>query len=442
MGNKTVWAKYWPAALFAVSNIAALTLVIKANSAYDAPATDAAYQASAESWVAPAADDPFDPVNSTANVDGKQPLLWDFGSDFDLDKTESSGSVGFLEAAKNRFKDLKDKAAQTVRRDQRKARERDLLSRPWNVNYYSTDGSYLGRHSISPPWGGDLPPLSPFENYSVKTGGHDLTVTSDGNRTIIVRVDPQWFKDNESMAEFLTDMTDRMIIAGIQPQVQVGRTDDSSLGVDAGRQGSRLPSAVLLPPEAKPIKIATTRIPAGQALPKPPADVMAPEPPPAFNAQLSNQLPPPPEDIRNVPAPGPLPAMPGGNATATRPNGATTTPKPAAPATPQPDAKPAAATPAPTPEPKPEAKPQPKPVAETKPEPKVRLQVQLSQIADKRRAEEAVSRLRGAGFGGSLRQTSSGLGYWVVYSRVFTSRKEANAALSKIRGMGYDAWFM
>jgi len=314
MASKTVWAKYWPAALFAVSNVAALTLVIKANSAVDAPADDSSYPATAtaEPWGTPGTDDPFDPVNSSANIDGKSPLLWDFGSDFDLDQpVGEQRSLGFLDAAKNRLRQLKDKAANSARQGQRQARERELLSQPWNLNYYDPAGNFLGRQSISPPWVGNIPPLPPLDNYSLKTGGHDVSVSTDGNRTMILRVDPQWFKDTSSMALFVSELADKMIVAGIQPQVEVGRTASSStLGVDAGMPGARPPIAVVLPPDARPVRVATGRIPVSQPLPKPPADIRTGSAPPAFNPQLGERLPPP-RRIRAQPA-GTVPPMPDG----------------------------------------------------------------------------------------------------------------------------------
>lgn len=453
MASKAAWAKYWPAALFAVSNIAALTLVIKANSAVDAPADTDPYSTASQPWDTPAADDPFDPVNSSANIAGNSALLWDFGSDFDLDRPPAdTGSMGFLDAAKNRLRELKNTATDAARRDKRKARERELLSRPWNLNYYDNAGNFLGRHSISPPWAGEIPPLPALDNYQLRTGGHDVSITTDGNRTMILRVDPQWFKDTASMSEFVRELADKMIVAGIQPQVEVGRTAsaDSALGVDAGQPGVKPPMAVVLPPEAKPLRLAGSRIPATQPLPKPPADIRQGAAPPVFDSNLGDRLPPPPDDIRNPAEPGPLPPMPVGTATATRSNGATVSRRTAGPLGPtagdttadtpaRSEAKPTSAADPPKPEAKPEPPPEPQP--EAKPEPKVRLQIQLSQIADKRRAEEAVSRLRGAGYGGAMRQSSGGLGYWVVQTRVFTSRKEANAALAKIKSMGYDAWF-
>lgn len=430
MTKRLALGKYWPVALFAVSNIAAVTLVIKANTGYQAPAP-----ATEASWPRTAAAEteftPLDSIDASRTGGDYTPLLFDWGNEFDLDAPRTGGT-SFLSAVGAKIRELGSQADEIARKRRREALESDLMRQPLNVNYYNRSGSFLGRSSFVPPFDYDLPPLSPVSPLQFRSGQHDVAVFGGGDRTIDVQVDPELFRDPQAMTSFITGLTQAMVEAGVQPRVKVAR---APVGPDRG--GLPLPRAEApLPPVRGGAPAATVSV--ATPLPRPPADVVKGAKAPVFQPNLAGSMDhgpliaaaPAADQDQPLTAVAP-PALGPGTSRATAAGDAPAVPAPAAPrvielagsATPPSDTKPVAAAPAP------------------RPEPKVSIRVQLARFPDKVAAERALAKLQDAGFGGVMRRDSgTGLDYWVVYTKAFTSRGAAGEALARIRGMGYEAW--
>lgn len=440
MAKSALLLKYWPATLFVVSNIAAVTLVVKANSSYDPPtATTAPNPAgSDDSWTLlnDPGFEPLDPATAGQASGDYTPLVFDWGDEFDMDRPPLRSSEGFFAGVGTELASYRDTASRATRLALRQDREADLMRRPVRLNYYNSEGSYLGRQSLLPPVDYKLPPLDAMQPFQFRTGGHDVNVTGGPDNTINVQIDPELFKDPEAMTTFVTDLTQAMVAGGVQPQVQIARAPIRTVrgpGVSPA-DDTRGPISPSGPPPLPMLpasqRVASRGISVNTPLPKPPSDILRPQAPPTFNPDLGavNGV----ESIGDDPVdttPPPAPAA------------SSTTSKAATPAAPEKPGRfelPGSDEPATA---KPTAAPEPKPKPEAKPEPKVNIRIQLARFPDKSAAERAVGRLRELGLGGSLRQdTSSGLDFYVVYTKRFDTRSAADRALGQVRGLGYEAW--
>ncbi|MBI2302225.1 MAG: SPOR domain-containing protein [Armatimonadetes bacterium] len=399
------WLRYWPAALFMVSMAGVFLLTWKARALYEN-----AESTGAEPRGAVALRDT--PVNELpAPVEGGAvPTLFDFGAGSPPAQAAEVHKPGLFEQINNRLSNVASNARAALRQADLTRREDALIG----GRLFDPD-DYLASHPL-PPLDLSVPPIVPlFPGELSARNRAALLGNADG--TVSLTFDPAKFRDDAAMRAFILDLTRDLISAGYRPDIKI-------VSRPAG-PGATKPDA--------PLRMAG--IPLDRALPKPPADIAAPAAGPVFRPNLPTGDATPSAGIGALPDVVAVGAPPPGVAAAKdRPASADvrglagrkpTTPggdvdlagsdaHPAQPRTPLP----------------------PKPAAE----PRVALRIHLASTPDRKAAEASLAKLQENGLGGSLNRTHDGLDYFVVQSKVFTRRSEAERELARVRGWGYEAW--
>ncbi|MCC7492324.1 MAG: SPOR domain-containing protein [Fimbriimonadaceae bacterium] len=441
--KRAILLKYWPAALFAISNVAAITLVLRANRSYEEPALPPA-----ASGPAIASFEPLDAVRASSGSGDYNALLLDWGGEFDVDKTsQRSGGLGLFKGVGTKLSALRFQAASQARLEGRTGREADLLRRPLRLNFYDTDGGFLGQRRYLPPVGYTLPPLPAAGAVPFDFGGGQASVARAGLDALDVQIDPSLFRDPQAMTEFVTNLTQAMVAAGVNPRVRIGAPASVAGGLPAPSGPTLVAMPSTLPP-ARTVGSRVVRIPVSVPLPRPPADIVSGPAAPVYGDLPPGvpepvELPKPPvtpdpePTFRSTPGLGPTTPLP---EKSPPPAASRATPPVTAPARP---AEPPRAAPVVVlggSDEDSRAKPS-GPAAAPKPEPRVSIRIQLARMADEAAARAAAERLSGAGLGGTVtRDSSSGTTYWQVHTKTFRTRSEAAKALAQVRALGYEAW--
>lgn len=427
-------AQYWPAALFTVSYVAAVALVIQANRSYgdDQPAPRTERQD--ESWRT-ADEDPFarlDAVDPEQTGGSHVPLLLnDFGEQFDTDfrtQRERRGLMALVGRVTDAVDVFREKALHQRRLEQRAEREAETGGRRLGISWWDSErpSRFLGSSDlVLPPELGDLPPLASSGSWSID----GASVYAASPRRLDIRVDPELFRDEAAMAEFIAKLRLALVMQGLEPEFRVA--DDTGGTAPAGSRviAQAPPTAPARPPSLPVVRAET----APTQIRRAPAEVLRGVPEPEFNPDLvpgdGSVVLAPPRSAANAAEPPPI-----------RPSAS---PQPLGP--PPPDVR--------RPEPEPPKPPTRVVLAgsDEGPEPPARpaqpaedgpvaIRIRLASFPSQAAADRALGQLREAGIEGSKYKTTDGLDFWIVHTRVFSNRRDANAALAKIRGLGYEAW--
>lgn len=435
------WLRYWPAALFVLCNLGVLAMVHRARRIYEGAAElESSWQAESDWRRDPSGADWRPP--ETPEQFGLLPMLKDWNTRADaegLPITPGDDSGSLLRRVGRELARASRRLDRAAREKERAEREALLMRRPLRFNFYTdADGnpSYLGHRTFLAPLDFKLPPVSPTQPLEFADGTHRARLYGAGEDHFNVVIDPEVFRDPEAMQRFVAGLTRDLVSAGLQPQIRIAARPEPTTAAGETTVASARTATPLAPSRVP----RATDLNLDRPLPKPPADAMTAVEP-TFDPNLTGGGPAPVTTSAAEPQPEPV-VVPVAPAPA-----ATTAPRLATPQPRRPHLGPAPAAPGENAQAETgivelagsEGRSE-QASAPAGDGPKVALRVRLAATPDRKAAEARLERLRAAGLGGSIYQSRDGLDYWIVQSRVLTSRDDAQRALRTVLEMGYEAW--
>lgn len=296
--KRAVWLKYWPALVFALSNVVAVGLVLQAHRSYRNATSTSAYEAEDPlAWTRPD-DDLFPPLDDAQPTDDTAPLLLDWGQDFDVEASAPNrrdGANGLINQVGSRLRGLRQRVADAARLDRRREREAALVNRrPMTFDIIERGtGARLGSRTVLADWE-SLPPLPDPDDLF---GGNPLAnLRPAGRDRVFVYVDPTLFKDQAAVNTFVANLARNLQQQGLSPDIALQRATSAvgALTPNAGAMPPAVAAAPSIPPAIGDPGAPSSGGPGGRMtpLPPPPAGVRPSSPPPVPVAGAGPSVPP------------------------------------------------------------------------------------------------------------------------------------------------------